>query len=147
MKILTLANKEAGKAAARDYTQSAFRAALHCKCPKCRTGNMFDGNTYDFFGQKMNKNCPHCGFYFEIEPGYFYVAMFVSYALNVALMVTLGVSTWLISRSGNPWVYLGIMLLPMLAVSPLTYRYSRIILLYWLTPGIHFDPEKGRRAA
>jgi hypothetical protein len=27
-------------------------------------------------------------------------------------------------------------------LAPFNYRYSRIILLYWLTPGLNYDPNK-----
>ena len=50
---------------------TAFNAALHAKCPKCRQGEMFANSIYSFNGQKMNKTFPACGYTFEIEPGYF----------------------------------------------------------------------------
>lgn len=90
----------------------------------------------------MNENCPHCHFHFEREPGYFYVAMFVSYALNVAIMVTFAVATYILTHAWNPWTYIAVTLSPAVILSPLTFRYSRIILLYWLSPGVHFDPER-----
>src|ERR1700740_1634677 len=89
---------------------STFNAAMHAKCPKCHRGNMFANSMYGFNSQKMNKQCPHCGFTFEIEPGYFYVAMFVSYALNVAEMVSLAVATFILTGSDSPWLYVGILL-------------------------------------
>ncbi len=89
----------------------------------------------------MNDKCPHCGLTFEREPGYFYVAMFVSYAMNVAQMVTLAVGTYILTGSINPWVYVGILLSVAFLLSPFNFRYSRVILLYWLTPGLHFHPE------
>jgi uncharacterized protein (DUF983 family) len=121
---------------------SAFNAALHAKCPKCRRGNMFINNMYGFRGQKMYDKCPHCGFTFEIEPGYFYVAMFVSYAMNVAEMVTMAVGTSILTGSNSPWLYVGILIGGVCVLSPFNFRYSRVILLYWLTPGIHFDPKR-----
>jgi uncharacterized protein (DUF983 family) len=124
------------------YIPSQLNAALHAKCPKCRTGNMFANGLYSLSGQKMNTNCPHCGFHFEVELGYFYVAMFVSYALNVALLVTLGVGTYILTHSENPWVYTPILLICSFLLSPFNFRYSRVILLYWLTPGVHFDPSR-----
>jgi hypothetical protein len=39
----------------------------------------------------MHERCSHCGLHYEREPGYWYVAMFVSYAFNVAEMVTFAV--------------------------------------------------------
>ena len=122
--------------------KSELKAAIHAKCPKCRTGDMFANSMYGFKGQKMNDTCPHCGFKFETEPGYFYVAMFVSYALNVALLITLGVVTYTITQSENPWLYIAILLGFAFALSPVNFRYSRVILLYWLTPNLHFDPKR-----
>lgn len=124
------------------YIPSQLNAALHAKCPKCRTGNMFDNGMYNLGGQKMNENCPHCGFHFEVEPGYFYVSMLVSYVLNVALLVTLAVGTYILTGSRNPWIYSAILLSMSFVLSPVNFRYSRVILLYWLTPRAHFDAEK-----
>jgi uncharacterized protein (DUF983 family) len=122
------------------YVKSEFRSALHGKCPKCRRGKMFASGT--FLNQKMNEKCPHCGFHFEVEPGYFYVAMFVSFAMNIIIMVTFGVGTYLITHSEDPWLYLPIVLIPPVLFSPLTFRYSRIVLLFWLTAGVHFEPNR-----
>jgi len=97
---------------------------------------------YGFSGQKMNTKCPHCNFTFEIEPGYFYVAMFVSYALNVAQMVTMAVGTYMLTASNSPWLYIGVLLGVAVILSPFNFRYSRVVLLYWLTPGVHFDPKR-----
>lgn len=119
-----------------------FTAALQAKCPKCRVGNMFSTPMYTIGGQKMNEYCPHCHFHFEIEPGYFYVAMFVSYALNVAQMVTLAVGTYILTHSESPWLYVAILLGVAVLLSPFNFRYARVVLLYWLTPGLHYDPKR-----
>src|ERR1700753_3968886 len=123
---------------------SEFKAALHAKCPKCRKGNMYANSTYSFKGQKSYTNCPYCNFQFEREPGYFYVAMFVSYAMNVAQMVTLAVGTYILTGSENPWLYIAILFGVAFALSPVNFRYSRVALLYWLTPGLHFNAEKAK---
>lgn len=119
-----------------------FQAALHAKCPRCRTGNMFANSMYGFKAQKMNEYCPHCNLKFEREPGYFYVAMFVSYAMNVAQMVTLSMGTYMLTGSNSPWLYIAILLGVAFLLSPFNFRYSRVVLLYWLTPGLHFSPDK-----
>ncbi|MFD0764581.1 DUF983 domain-containing protein [Mucilaginibacter lutimaris] len=96
---------------------------------------------YGLSGQKMHDTCSHCHLTFEIEPGYFYVAMFVSYAMNVAEFITTAVAISILSGSTNPWVYVLAVLSVSLILSPFNFRYSRIILLYWLTPGLHYHPE------
>lgn len=124
---------------------SEFSAALQAKCPRCRRGDMFSTAMYGFKLQKMNDVCPYCELKFEREPGYFYVAMFVSYALTVAEMVIAGVLTYLITHNlEDPLIYM-IGIFPIIIfLSPFNYRYSRVILLYWLTRGINYIPEMGR---
>ena len=116
-------------------------AIIHATCPRCRRGPMFGNSMYGFHGQIMLKTCSHCGLTYEIEPGYFYVAMLVSYAMNVAEMVTLAVALNILTGSENPWVYVIVILSLAFALSPFNFRYSRVILLHWLTPGLHYQPE------
>ena len=123
---------------------SKVTAALQAKCPRCREGNMFSNSMYGFKPQVMNEYCPHCGLKFEREPGYFYVAMFVSYAFNVAQMIAVGALTYLITGEENsPWLYIGVIFAAVVLLSPFNYRYSRVVLLHWLTPGLRYSP--GRR--
>jgi uncharacterized protein (DUF983 family) len=118
-----------------------WSAAAHAKCPRCRRGEMFATPMYGLKSQHMNKTCPHCGLEFEREPGYFYVAMLVSYAMFVAEMITLALAINMLTRSHNPWVYTGIILSAGVLLSPFNFRYSRVILLHWLTPGLYYHPE------
>ena len=118
-------------------------AIVHAKCPRCRKGDMFENSMYGFHSQKMHKTCPHCNLTYEREPGYFYVAMFVSYAMNVAEMVTVCVATSVLTGSMNPWLYVALALSASVVLSPFNFRYSRVALLHWLTPGVHYHPEIG----
>ncbi len=122
---------------------SEFQAAVKGKCPRCRQGNVFANSMYGLKSQTMNERCPHCNLKFEREPGYFYVSMFVSYAMNVAEMVTIAVLTYIITGNlENPFLYMAIIFPFVFILAPFNYRYSRIILLYWLTPGLKYDPTK-----
>ncbi|CAM3770182.1 DUF983 domain-containing protein [Mucilaginibacter galii] len=115
-------------------------AMLHAKCPKCRRGNMFKGKMYSIGGNTMHETCPRCGLHFEIEPGYFYAAMYVSYAFNVAQAVTIAMATYILTGNmESPWLYLALILGGCFLLAPFNYRYSRIILLYWLSPKIHYQ--------
>lgn len=122
---------------------SSFQAVVQCKCPRCRVGDVFSGGTYSLKAQKMNIHCPYCNLKFEREPGYFYVAMFVSYAMNVAEIITLAVASYVLGLEltyDNLYYYVGIILGGVLLMAPLNYRYSRMILLQWLTPGLKYIP-------
>jgi len=116
-------------------------ALVHARCPRCRRGPMFANSIYGFHGQTMLKTCSHCSLTYEIETGYFYVAMLVSYAMNVAEMVTTAVAVSILTGSVNPWFYIVLLLGQSLILSPLNFRYSRVMLLYWLTPGLQYHPE------
>ncbi|MFC4210842.1 DUF983 domain-containing protein [Pedobacter lithocola] len=120
---------------------SKFQAVIQCKCPRCRKGDIFSGNAYAFKLQKTNINCPVCNLKFEREPGFFYVSMFVSYAMNVAEIITIGVASYILGLElvyENLWYYVGLILFGVLLLSPINYRYSRVILLHWLTPGLGY---------
>lgn len=123
---------------------SEFSAAVKAKCPRCRKGDMFANSMYGFQSQKMYEYCPHCKLKFEKEPGYFYVAMFVSYALSVAQIVAVCVALYVLTGTENPYVYMGVLFFFIVALSPFNFRYSRVILMYWLTPGLRFDPERAK---
>lgn len=114
-------------------------AMLHAKCPRCRRGKMFKGSMYSFGGNSMHENCTHCNLHFEIEPGYFYASMYVSYAFNVAEAVTLAMGAYILTGSESPWLYLAVILGGCFLLAPFNYRYSRVILLYWLSPKIHYQ--------
>lgn len=100
---------------------------------------------YAFKPQHMNANCPACGLRFEREPGYFYVAMFVSYAMNVLEMITAGVVAYTLGMAltfETMWYFISVLFGTSLVLAPFNYRYSRMVLLYWLSPGLHYEPGR-----
>ncbi|WP_295793909.1 DUF983 domain-containing protein [Mucilaginibacter sp.] len=116
-------------------------AIISGKCPKCRVGDIYSKPIYSLTGQKIHDHCPHCGMTYEREPGYFYAAMYVSYAFIVAELVTLAVATSILTGSDNPWLYIIILLGVVGVLAPFNLRYSKVLLLHWLTPGLRYDPE------
>ena len=122
---------------------SNFKATIHAKCPRCRQGDLFLNTMYGFKAQKMKETCSYCGLRYEREPGYFYVAMFVSYAFNVAQMVAISLLTFIVSgETESPWIYMITIFSGILLLAPFNYRYSRVILLFWLTPGLNYAPDR-----
>lgn len=121
---------------------SEFKSAIAGKCPRCRKGNMFNAPLFSFRSKKMVEHCPHCGLKFEKEPGYFYVAMYVSYAFVVAELVSSCVAAYILTGNlESPWMYLIVAFSATLLLSPFNYRYSRIVLLYWMTPQFKFNEK------
>lgn len=109
---------------------SAAEAILRTKCPRCRKGDIYTQQFYTLGFSQTNKLCPHCGLMFEREPGFFFGAMYISYAFTVAIL--LGTSFVLYYGFGDPavWVYMVSVPLVALLFVPLSFRYSRVLFLY-----------------
>jgi len=86
---------------------------------------------------EMNQDCPVCGLHFEIEPGFYWGAMYISYAFGVAISVIAGVLTFIIGQDPELWVYMLAVVTPLILLSPQSMRYSRVFMLY-LFGGISF---------
>jgi uncharacterized protein (DUF983 family) len=123
------------------YTPTQGLAMLQCKCPQCRSGNMFKFPALDLkrFTQ-MNEFCPVCKLRFEIEPGFFWGAMYVSYALTTGFMlVTCGILLW-VFNDPDMWVYVMSIIGIVFISLPWTFRYSRMLMLYLFSP-IRFNKD------
>jgi uncharacterized protein (DUF983 family) len=146
-------NKESNKSAnldSRGSSVSQWSGFIHSKCPRCHTGSVFTGSVYGLKQQSMNEVCEACDLKFEREPGYFYVAMFVSYAMNVAEMISLSVAAYVLGLDivyENLWYFVLVIFAAVVLLAPFNYRYSRMVLLYWLSPGLHYDPSRLKKGA
>lgn len=98
------------------------------KCPRCHQGNLFETkNPYNFSEiDKMPDNCPHCNQKYWIEPGFYYGAMYISYALTVALSVAVFVAMIVLWEFDIMW-YLGLNFTSILILFPPIFRLSRSI--------------------
>jgi len=119
-----------------------FSAFFQCLCPKCRQGKVFKFPLKKIAKfSATNEFCPQCGLRFEAEPGFFWGSMYVSYAFSTGLMILTG-----IVFISNNWSlnYLWIVApLIAIAVLPFGYRYSRMVMLYFISPKSHnFAPSK-----
>jgi len=103
---------------------------------------MFEGGIYSFGSNRVNINCPNCKMIFEIEPGYFYAAMYVSYAMSILEGGFFCLLTYLTTNNAeSPWLYTAVIIIGLLIISPINFRYSRVLLLFWLSPKVHYHPE------
>jgi uncharacterized protein (DUF983 family) len=109
-------------------------AILHGKCPRCQSGHMFKNRALSKSFMQMFPDCPVCNLHFEIEPGFFWGAMYVSYAITVGIMLVLGLATLILLNDPDFWVYIGTIIPAFIIASPFTYRYSRILMIYLFSP-------------
>ncbi len=112
------------------------------KCPVCHKGEVFEGRAYNL-GKlgKMHTHCPHCGHKYEIENGFFYGAMYVSYALTVAVSVATFVLSYWIFPGFSSWFHIGMIVAVIFLLAPFSFRISRMI---WMNFFSHYDPEKAK---
>ena len=86
----------------------------------------------------MNDRCPRCGLRFNREPGYFLGAMYISYALALAVICGFGAVLWVVTRWRVDKVALWAVVL-FLPLAPMLTFLSRVLWIY-LDQGL--DPER-----
>jgi uncharacterized protein (DUF983 family) len=106
-------------------------ALLSGKCPVCREGDIFK---YPFSRishfAEMNMHCTKCGALLEPEPGFYFGAMYITYAFNVVLLIGFGLSLYYFVELPEV-VYLILIALMAVLFMPPSFRISRVLWLYW----------------
>lgn len=107
------------------------------KCPRCHSGDFFVSHIYDLsrIGD-IHEHCTECGLKYEKEPGFYYGAMYVAYALGVALFVTLWVSFNLFLPTLSVGFQITVIVVSTVVLSPYLYALSKII---WANMFISYD--------
>lgn len=110
------------------------------KCPRCQEGELFDEkNPY-----KLNKifdmpeKCSSCNQVFQLEPSFFYGAMYVNYGLTVAIGVAMYVAMSVLGQWELHEYLIGI-IGAIVVLAPLTFRLGRAV---WINFFIKYDPTK-----
>jgi uncharacterized protein (DUF983 family) len=107
---------------------SKLNSILTGSCPKCQNESMYlDKNMLHLTKiLKMNENCSHCGLKYQIEPSFFYGAMYVSYGLNVAIGIAAFIISYVIFNASLKVTFISIIASLILSF-PLVLRLSRNI--------------------
>ena len=119
---------------------STLKSIYQCKCPRCHKGDMFlRGKLLSPTKfSVMNKSCSNCGQSFEPEPGYYFGAMFVSYAINTALFITAWVALTVLKPDYSLSLLLSLLGVAAIVFLPFIYRISRSI---WIAIFISYKGE------
>lgn len=116
------------------------------KCPKCHEGQFFNTNSsYDLqHFAEMPDECPVCGQTYMPEPGFYYGAMYVSYALNVAIFVTVWVASNVLFSDGlGVWWLVLASIIAGLALMPVSFRWARLI---WINFFVKYDSRSAAQS-
>lgn len=123
------------------HEQNLKAAIWQGKCPRCRQGSIFKFPLRKLTKfSMMNSACPSCGASFEPEPGFYFGAMFVSYALNVVLFISVGLVLYFLFEPSDV-IYVSVIGVTALLFTPFFFRVSRVLFLYWFG-GYHYDPNR-----
>jgi len=99
------------------------------KCPHCHEGEFYKSrNPYDLKSMSETYDiCPNCNRRLYIEPGFYYGAMYVSYALGVAHIVAFLVAKWVLEIEMEFWNFIILVGSFLLLLTPLYYAFSKIV--------------------
>lgn len=97
-------------------------------CPRCHEESMYlDKNPYNLGNiYKMHDKCSHCGQLYKIEPSFFYGAMYVSYAVGVAIGVAAFIISYVFIGTGLKETFFAIVA-ALILLMPINMRISRNI--------------------
>jgi uncharacterized protein (DUF983 family) len=117
---------------------SGLSAMVNGLCPQCRRGRLFQNPILSLKFGKTNEFCSCCGVKFEVEPGFFYGAMFVSYAINASVVVAGVILYFLFFSTWSEWFAIIGVGIVTLFLTPFTFRASRSFYLHAFS-GLKFD--------
>ncbi|EJL64902.1 DUF983 domain-containing protein [Flavobacterium sp. CF136] len=118
---------------------SKLNSILTGSCPKCQNESMYsDKNPLHLTKVlKMNEKCSHCGLKYQIEPSFFYGAMYVSYGLNVATGIAAFIVSFVFLKTTIEQSFLAI-IITLIVLFPFVLRLSRNI---YINMFVSYDPN------
>jgi len=112
--------------------RSFLSSVLLQKCPRCRQGDMFKYPAYDL--KKFNilhEKCSECGQKFDLEPGFYTGAMYVSYAFQVALVVSVMVAFYVLKPDASILIKSIVLIVLAVGLLPVVLRVSKTLYIHF----------------
>lgn len=124
---------------------STLTGILNQRCPRCRQGRLFTHSALNLAHfTEMPPACPVCGQVYEPEPGFYWGAMYISFAFSTGIMLVVGLAVYYLLGDPDTWVYTSAVAIVALLFTPLSLRYSRTLMLY-LFGGVRYDKRYATR--
>jgi uncharacterized protein (DUF983 family) len=118
-----------------------WQAILQCKCPRCTQGDMFKTGALNIKKfNELKEQCAVCGLRFQVEPGFYQLSMYFTYAVSIAIIFVFGLGAYLTFEDPPLWVIYVAIFTPLVLTTPWNVRYSKVIMLYVF--GGVWEPEK-----
>jgi uncharacterized protein (DUF983 family) len=118
---------------------SKIKSIFTGSCPRCQNESMYSDQNPLHLNKvlKMNDHCGHCGLKYQIEPSFFYGAMYVSYGLNVAVGIAAFIVSFVFFGTTIEQSFLSI-IITLVLLFPFVLRLSRNI---YINMFISYDPK------
>lgn len=116
---------------------SKLYSIFRFKCPRCHEGDLYKTPLSSMQGiYNMHEACSHCKQPFEMEPGFYWGAMYIGYGLSsgymlTAMVVCLFVFDFTVNQSFAAAIAGGVVIVPMVA------RLARAI---WINIYVKYKP-------
>ncbi|CAM1373460.1 DUF983 domain-containing protein [Tenacibaculum xiamenense] len=110
------------------------------KCPQCHEGDFFKYKI-SFNPKKvttLHDNCPNCDLKYMMEPSFYFGAMYVNYAIAVALFVAVFIIAKVFIGLSILQSFIAIIIISLI-LTPVSLRLSRII---WINIFVSYKKRK-----
>ena len=117
---------------------SKLNSILTGTCPKCQNESMYSDKNPLHLTKilVMRESCGHCGLKYQIEPSFFYGAMYVSYGLNVAIGTAAFIISYVFLSASIKVAFITI-IVSLVLLFPFVLRWSRNI---YINMFVSYDP-------
>ena len=111
-----------------EWKGTKLYSILNFKCPFCHEGQFFQAHPYNLRrAGDLLERCPACQRKYSIEPGFYFGAMYVSYAITVALAVSMWVAILVLAPDMELHWQVAMIGSVILIGAPIFYALSKII--------------------
>lgn len=121
---------------------SKLRSIFGWKCPRCGHGDLYKTSFVEGI-YNMHQECPKCKQDFEMEPGFYWGAMYIGYGLSAGYMLAgFAVCLWLFKFTINQsFLFL---IATLIVMVPIIARTARAM---WISGNVSFDKEISEKIA
>ena len=120
-------------------TKAKLYSIFFLRCPRCLYGKFFESHPFDFRSLNHVKDrCPSCDLNYKIEPSFYFGSMYISYALGIALAVTIFSINFLFSFALNFIQLFGLITVVLIFFMPWIGAWSKTI---WANIFMHYDEK------
>ena len=108
---------------------SKFYSIAKGKCPICHEGDYWiTSNAYAL--KKFDKDhevCSECGHKYEIENGFYYGAMYISYGFSIGFAIATFMAIYVLFPNTEYYIYILATISSIFLFMPVSFRTSRLV--------------------